>query len=83
MTQSPVLQGLSLLEHLGWTEARVALLRKDQKLIDPYLPGLLPGTSGGRRRPFAPSLRHSYSRPSSSSYGLSVVVTTLLLTLVS
>ena len=55
MTQSTVLQGLSLLEQLGWSEARGALLRGDHKLLDRSLPGLLPGASGGRRRPSAPS----------------------------
>ena len=70
MTQSPVVQGLSQFEHLGWTESRDALLTREWKLIDPSLPGLLPGTSGGRHHPSTPSSRFSYVRhPSTSSSG--------------
>ena len=69
LTRSPALGGRSLLEQMGWTEARHHVLKTRQRELDTRLPGLLPSSSGGSKRPSGPSSHrgssasHSYRRP--------------------
>ena len=66
LSKSPALQGRSLLEQMGWTKSRHNLLKKERSKLDTCLPGLLPSSSGGGRRPSGPPL-HRASGPSYSS----------------
>ena len=64
LTRSPALYGRSLLEQMGWTEARHHILKKRHKEVDARLPGLLPNSRGAKRPSGPPRDASGSRRPS-------------------